>query len=72
MDEVFDPQHAIDKTALKALSRRSDARGLAQLAGHAAALAATGAAVAVTQGTPWLAPALVVHGVAQPVWFGQH
>jgi fatty acid desaturase len=63
MDEVFAPEHAIDKAALKALSRRSDGRGLGQLGGHLAALGATGAAVAWTSGTWWLAPALIVHGV---------
>lgn len=63
MDAVFAPEDVIDRSALKALSRRSDARGLAQLAGHLIVLAATGVVVAGAQGTPWLAPALVVHGV---------
>ncbi len=63
MDEVFAPENTIDKAALKALSRRSDARGLAQLGGHLAMLGATGAAVAWASATWWLAPALVVHGV---------
>ncbi|MHA1152796.1 MAG: fatty acid desaturase [Alphaproteobacteria bacterium] len=63
MDEVFAPENAIDKAALKALSRRSDARGLAQLVGHLAMLGATGAAVAASLGTLWLAPAMLVHGV---------
>ncbi len=63
MDEVFAPENAIGKAALKALSRRSDGRGLAQLGVHLAALGATGAAIAGTQGTLWLAPALLVHGV---------
>jgi fatty acid desaturase len=63
MDEVFAPEHAIDKAALRALSQRSDGRGLAQLGGHLAALGATGAAISWAGGTWWLAPALVVHGV---------
>jgi len=63
MDEVFAPENTIDKAALKALSRRSDARGLVRLAGHLIVLAATGTAVAGTLGTYWLLPALVVHGV---------
>ena len=63
MDEVFAPENAIDKAALKALSRRSDGRGLMQLGGHLALLGATGAAVAWAGATWWLAPALVVHGV---------
>ncbi len=63
MDEVFAPEGAIDKAALKALSRRSDGRGLMQLAGHLAMLGATGTAIAWAGATWWLAPALVVHGV---------
>ena len=63
MDEVFAPENAIDKAALKALSRRSDGRGLLQLGGHLAVLGATGALVAWAGATWWLAPALVVHGV---------
>jgi fatty acid desaturase len=63
MDEVFAPENTIDKAALKALSRRSDARGLMQLAGHLAMLGATGTAIAWAGATWWLAPALVLHGV---------
>ena len=62
MDEAFAPAGAIDKAALKALSRRSDAKGLAQLAGHAAALGTTGVLVAQTAGSVWIVPALLVHG----------
>ena len=63
MDEVFAPENTIDKAALKRLSRRSDSRGLAQLAGHLAALGATGTLVAWAGATWWLAPAMLVHGV---------
>jgi fatty acid desaturase len=63
MDENFGPVDAIDKARLKALCRRSDRKGLAQLTQHAAALAASGVLVAMAQGTFWLAPALWVHGV---------
>lgn len=45
------------------LCRRSDARGLAQLATHLAALALTGYLLSRALGTPWLAPAAVLHGV---------
>jgi fatty acid desaturase len=62
MDQVFEASGAIDKPALKALCRRSDARGLAQLAGHLLAILASGALVAAARGSPWLAPALVLHG----------
>ncbi len=63
MDEVFAPENAIGKAALRALMQRSDGRGLMQLAGHLAALGATGTAIAWAGATWWLAPALVVHGV---------
>lgn len=52
-----------ERAALGALMDRSDARGLAQLAGHAGALLLTGLAVALAAGSWWLLPALVVHGV---------
>lgn len=45
------------------LLRRSDAAGLSQLATHAGALAATGAALHLATGTGWLVPALLLHGV---------
>ena len=60
MDEVFDG--GIDKPRLKALSQRSDAKGLLQLASHAAALATTGALVVAAPGL-WLLPAMALHGV---------
>jgi fatty acid desaturase len=63
MDETFAPDTAIDKAALKTLCQRSDAAGLRQLAGHGAGLAITGAAVAWAQGSVWLLPALLGHGV---------
>jgi fatty acid desaturase len=63
MDETFAPDTAIDKAALKTLCQRSDAAGLRQLAGHVAGLAVTGAAVAWTQGSAWLLPALLGHGM---------
>ena len=69
MDEAFAPDNAIDKTVLKALSRRSNAAGLRQLAGHGAGLVATGVVVAWTQGTVWLIPAAVVHGIVMVFLF---
>jgi len=63
MDETFAPDNAIDKAALKALSRRSNAAGLQQLAGHGAGLVATGMVIAWAQGSVWLIPALFTHGV---------
>jgi fatty acid desaturase len=63
MDESFAPAEAIDKKQLKALSQRSDAKGLAQLAGHAALLGLTGYGVTLALGSVWLLPAMAVHGV---------
>lgn len=63
MDDVFAPDGAIDGQALRALCVRSDTKGLAQIAGHAVALAATGSLVAQAEGTPWLAPAWLAHGI---------
>jgi fatty acid desaturase len=53
------PGHA----ALRALAAPSDRRGLAQLAGHLGALLLSGALVAKALGSPWLAPAMLLHGI---------
>ena len=63
MDEVFESSGAIDKPALKALSERSDRRGLMQLAVHLAAILASGVLLSEAWGSAWLLPALVLHGV---------
>lgn len=49
-------------TGAGSLLRRSDAMGLAQLAGHIGALAITGFLVRISIGSAWLALALPVHG----------
>jgi fatty acid desaturase len=49
--------------ALRALAARSDRRGLMQLTGHVGALLASGALVAQTAGSLWLAPTLLLHGI---------
>jgi fatty acid desaturase len=62
MDESVYSHRRIDPAKLAALNRRSDARGLLQLGGHAAALAASGLLLNRTLGS-WLAvPATVLHG----------
>src|SRR5258708_2649836 len=53
----------LDRATVLNLSRRSDARGLAQLAIHLVLLGATGTLVYETRGSWWLAPAIVLHGV---------
>ena len=54
---------AAERRALLALAARSDRRGLGQLGLHLAALLATGTLVALARGAPWLAPALLLHGL---------
>ncbi|QPC45001.1 fatty acid desaturase [Kaustia mangrovi] len=55
---------AIAPEALARMKERSDRPGLARLAAHLGLLALTGAAVAASLGTWWLAlPAMAVHGV---------
>ncbi len=57
------PVRGLDRDTVLALSRRADARGVAQLACHLGLLAITGALVWLARGSWWLAPALVLHGV---------
>ena len=52
----------IDRETLWRLSRRSDVRGLGQLAAHLLLLAATAAIIWASRGTLWVAPAIVLHG----------
>jgi fatty acid desaturase len=54
---------ALDRSQLRLLSQRSTGRGLVQLFTHLAALALTATGVAAARGTPWLVPALVLHGI---------
>ena len=56
------PARGMDRDTLRQLSRRSDARGLAQLAAHVLLLGATGYAIWATRGTAWVVPAIVLHG----------
>ncbi|HET7756189.1 MAG TPA: fatty acid desaturase [Steroidobacteraceae bacterium] len=53
----------LGRDTVRALSRRSDARGLLQLAAHVALLAASGSWVWASHGSVWAAPALLVHGI---------
>ena len=54
---------ALGPEEIARLTRRSDARGIAQLAGHLAALALTAALVSLAPGSGWMAGALWLHGV---------
>jgi fatty acid desaturase len=63
MDLELPPPASLDRGTLRALTRRSDARGFLQLTAHAALLGASGALVGASRGHPWLVAALLVHGI---------
>lgn len=54
----------ISPAVLRSLERRSNLPATLQLAGHLAVLGATGGLVWISRASPWLLPALWVHGVA--------
>jgi fatty acid desaturase len=54
----------LDRATVLALSRPSDTAGLRQLAIHAALIAATATLVTMSRGSPFLWPAMALHGVA--------
>jgi fatty acid desaturase len=53
----------MDRLTLRRLSRCSNARGLAQLALHAALICMTGFLVWASRGRNWLLPAVILHGL---------
>ncbi len=53
----------LDKKTLKAIAQRSDRPGLRYLALWAGGLLCTGALVWLSLGSPWLWPAMLVHGI---------
>ncbi|MDD9979829.1 MAG: fatty acid desaturase [Gammaproteobacteria bacterium] len=53
----------LDRKMLKSIARRSDRPGLVYLVQWSAGLALTGAGVWAALGTPWIWPAMFVHGV---------
>ncbi len=57
------PIALLPRETIRDLSRRSDARGALQLGTHVGLLAVTGFLVWASRGHPWLAAALVLHGV---------
>jgi fatty acid desaturase len=54
---------SIERGTLHALARRSNIRGLLQLALHLACLCATGLLVWASRGHPWLVIAWILHGI---------
>jgi fatty acid desaturase len=63
MDQRFGPRDIIDDADLRALSRRSNRLGLAQLGAHLTIFCGSGIAVWLTHSTVWVAAFLPVHGV---------
>lgn len=61
MDEVF--AETLDRETLRALSVRSDFKGLARLLSHFAVLGGLALLISVIPFSPWLVPALAVYGV---------
>ncbi|HEX8783928.1 MAG TPA: fatty acid desaturase, partial [Steroidobacteraceae bacterium] len=57
------PIALLPRETVRRLSRRSDARGALQLGAHLALLAATGVLVWASRAHPWLAAALLLHGI---------
>jgi fatty acid desaturase len=63
MEADFTPCEGVDRDTLRSLSRRSNARGLAQLAAHLALLGVTGGLVWASRGSLWRLPALILYGI---------
>jgi fatty acid desaturase len=57
------PVQTPDRETLRLWNERSDRVGLVQLTGHLLALLLTGGVVWLAQGTPWVWPAMGLHGV---------
>lgn len=69
MDIGAIPVRSLDRETVRRLSRRSDARGFLQLGAHLALLTASGTLVWASRGHPWLAGALVLHGIVLSFFF---
>jgi fatty acid desaturase len=62
-DAIYATAWRAERNVLVRLAARSDRKGLVQLAGHLSALFATGALVWSARNTPWLWPAMLLHGI---------
>ena len=73
MDDFVAPNDPLDRSRVRVLSGRSDAKGFAHLAKHMAILAVTGTLVWLTSGVWWLMPpAMVIHGIVVAFVFTGH
>jgi len=70
--ESINPKDIVRAEVLRELSVKSDAPGLARLAGHLGALVVTGALIWATRGTLWVVPAMFAHGVFVVFLFAPH
>jgi fatty acid desaturase len=62
-DAIYATARSAERKALLQLTARSDLKGLVQLACHFCALLGTGALVWSAWSTPWLLPAMLLHGI---------
>jgi fatty acid desaturase len=62
-DAIYATARRAERHALLHLTARSDRKGLVQLACHLCVLLATGALVWSARSTPWLIPAMLLHGI---------
>jgi fatty acid desaturase len=62
MEDILYQHSRIDRARLLELNQRSDSRALMQLAGHGAAILATGLVLSRSIGSWWVVPATVLHG----------
>jgi fatty acid desaturase len=62
-DAIYATARSAERKALLQLTARSDLKGLVQLACHFCALLVTGALVWSAWSTPWLLPAMLLHGI---------
>lgn len=72
MDESVKRREMISADALRELSRKSDAPGVLRLFLHFAAITGTGILVWRATGTPWIVPAMFIHGVFVVFLFMPH
>ena len=69
MATAFGSDKVIDRKTLMPFVKRTDRHGLINLAGHGAALGATGYLLALSLGTWWVVPAMLAHGFVMALLF---
>ncbi|MFP6731408.1 MAG: hypothetical protein VCD50_14785, partial [Alphaproteobacteria bacterium] len=69
MATAFGSDKVIDRKTLKPFVKRDDRHGLINLAGHGAALGATGYLLALSLGSWWVVPVMLAHGFVMALLF---